>query len=53
MMDRLMMAIWIVFPLIRKKNKQTVVRVWHNFLDPRVVANIDGAHVGPRIVHED
>ena len=35
----------------RKKTKN--VRVWQNFLDPRMVAYIDDAHVGPRIVYED
>ena len=34
-------------------HRKKVVRVWQNFLDPRMVAYIDDAHVGPRIVHED
>ena len=38
-----------LFP--HKKNKN--VRVWQNFLDPRMLAYIDDAHVGLRIVHED
>ena len=33
--------------------KKNVVRVWQNFLDRRMVAYIDDAYVGPRIVHED
>ena len=41
----------------KKKHKKTnkpsdVVRGWQNFLDPRMVAYIDDAHVGPMIVHE-
>ena len=36
-----------------KKKTSDVVRDWQNFLDPRMVAYIDDAHVGPMIVHED
>ena len=36
-----------------KKHAKKTVRVWQNFLDPHMVAYIDDAHVGPRIVHED
>ena len=32
---------------------KNVVRVWQNFLDQRMVAYIDDAHVGQKIVHED
>ena len=40
---------WDSLPLIKN-----VVRVWQNFLDPRmVVAYIDDAHEGRRIVYED
>ena len=34
-------------------HNKSVVRVWQNFLDPRMVAYIDDANVGPRILHED
>ena len=47
MIARALIATGIVFPLIKN------VRVWQNFLDLRMVAYIDDAHVGPRIVHEN
>ena len=43
-----------LFPHKKKKTKKKKnVRVWQNFLDPRMLAYIDDAHVGLRIVHED
>ena len=51
MMDRFKCYLNSLSP--HKKNPSDVVRVWQNFLDPRMVAYIDDAHVGPMIVHED
>ena len=56
MMDRFKCYLNSLSPHKKNKNKKKpsdVVRVWQNFLDPRMVAYIDDAHVGPMIVHED
>ena len=53
MMDRFKCYLDSLSPHKKKNKKKTSdVKVWQNFLDPRMVAYIDDAHVGPMIVHE-